>query len=63
MLEYPIDIACEVFTRINTGGTNLSLFEIMVAKHTISIEFDLAREYDWLIDNNGAEKGLRGCWV
>ena len=30
--DYPIDIACEIFTRINTGGTKLTLFEIMVAK-------------------------------
>jgi hypothetical protein len=57
--EYPIDIACEVFTRINTGGTELTLFEIMVAK-TYDQEngFDLAREYEWLIDNKGAEKDL-----
>ena len=57
--EYPIDIACEVFTRINTGGTELTLFEIMVAK-TFDQErgFDLAREYDWLIDNKGAAKDL-----
>jgi hypothetical protein len=31
--EYPIDIATEVFTRINTGGKTLTLFEIMVAKN------------------------------
>jgi len=57
--EYPIDIACEVFTRINTGGTELTLFEIMVAK-TFDQErdFDLAREYEWLVDNKGAEKDL-----
>lgn len=30
--EYDIDTACEIFTRINTGGKELSLFEIMVAK-------------------------------
>lgn len=59
MPEYPIDVACEVFTRINTGGTNLSLFEIMVAKtYDLDREFDLAREYEWLVDNNGAEKDL-----
>ena len=57
--EYPIDIACEVFTRINTGGTELTLFEIMVAKtYDRERDFDLAREYDWLIDNKGAEKDL-----
>ncbi len=58
--NYPIDIACEVFTRINTGGTPLSLFEIMVAKtYDVQRGFDLAHEYEWLIDNNGAnEKDL-----
>ena len=30
--EAPIEIATEVFTRINTGGKSLTLFEIMVAK-------------------------------
>lgn len=30
--EAPIDIATEIFTRINVGGKPLSLFEIMVAK-------------------------------
>ena len=58
--DYPIDIACEIFTRINTGGTELSLFEIMVAKtYDVERDFDLAREYERLIDNNGApEKDL-----
>ena len=48
--RYSIDIATEVFTRINTGGTELHLFEIMVAK-TYSEErnFDLSDEYDRLI--------------
>ena len=60
MDAYPIDIACEVFTRINTGGTDLTLFEIMVAKtYDLDRNFDLAREYEQLIDNNGApEKDL-----
>lgn len=59
--EYPIDIACEIFTRINTGGTELTLFEIMVAKtYDVERNFDLAHEYEWLIDNNGApEKDLQ----
>lgn len=50
--SYPIDIACEVFTRINTGGKELSLFEIMVAK-TFDQEknFDLSAKYESLIDN------------
>ena len=30
--EVPIDVATEIFTRINVGGKPLSLFEIMVAK-------------------------------
>ena len=57
--DYPIDVACEIFTRINTSGTELTLFEIMVAK-TYDQErgFDLAREYEWLVDNKGAEKDL-----
>ncbi len=57
--DYPIDIACEVFTRINTGGTELTLFEIMVAK-TFDLErkFDLANKYQHLIDNNSREKDL-----
>lgn len=57
--DYPIDIACDVFTRINTGGTELTLFEIMVAKtYDQASGFDLAREYDWLIENDGSEKDL-----
>lgn len=57
--EYPIDIATEVFTRINTGGTELTLFEIMAAKtYDQERDFDLATEYEWLIDNNGVEKDL-----
>ena len=59
MPGYPIDVACEVFTRINTGGTQLSLFEIMAAKtYDIERKFDLAEQYNWLIDNGGAEKDL-----
>jgi uncharacterized protein with ParB-like and HNH nuclease domain len=30
--DVPIDVATEIFTRINVGGIPLSLFEIMVAK-------------------------------
>lgn len=54
--HYPIDIACEIFTRINTGGTELTLFEIMVAK-TFDQErgFDLAWEYAQLIDADSQE--------
>ena len=48
--EVPIDVATEIFTRINEGGKPLSVFEIMVAK-TFDIErkFDLAEAYDALI--------------
>ncbi len=57
--DYPIDVACEVFTRINTGGTELTLFEIMVAKtYDEERDFDLAKKYDWLVNNKGAEKDL-----
>ncbi len=57
--DYPIDIACEVFTRINTSGTELTLFEIMVAKtYDIQKDFDLSQEYDLLLNNNGKGKDL-----
>ena len=58
--HYPIDVACEVFTRVNTGGTELTLFEIMVAKtYDAASGFDLAKEYSYLIDNNGTDKDLQ----
>ena len=45
--QYSIDVATDVFTRINTGGKDLSLFEIMAAKtYSDSRQFDLAEEYD-----------------
>jgi hypothetical protein len=48
--EAPIDIATEVFTRINVGGKKLTLFEIMIAKtYDYSKEFDLATKYRELI--------------
>jgi len=48
-----------VFTRINTGGTQLTLFEIMVAKtYDQDRKFDLAVEYERLLDSNGEEKDL-----
>jgi len=57
--EYPIDVACEIFTRINTGGTELSLFEIMVAKtYDQTKKFDLADECDKLIENENDAKDL-----
>lgn len=56
----PIDVATEVFTRLNVGGRALTLFEIMVAKtyHIFpadpaneqpkDITFDLAEKYEEL---------------
>jgi hypothetical protein len=60
----PIDVATEVFTRLNVGGKALTLFEIMVAKtyHIFQIPtntktvdnkeqiFDLSEKYDELND-------------
>jgi len=50
--DAPIEIATEIFTRINVGGKPLSLFEIMVAK-TFDQEkrFDLSEKFQELIDN------------
>lgn len=39
-----IDVACEIFERINTTGTELDVFDIMVAK-TWSEDFDLRENY------------------
>ena len=48
--EAPIDIATEIFTRLNTEGKSLSVFEIMVAKtFDINRDFDLSEKYDQLI--------------
>ena len=48
--DVTIDVATEVFTRINVGGKRLTLFEIMVAK-TFDMEkdFDLSEKYDKLV--------------
>ncbi|MFM7600711.1 MAG: DUF262 domain-containing protein [Pseudanabaena sp.] len=50
--DAPIDIATEIFTRINVGGKPLSLFEIMAAK-TFDYEknFDLREKFQELIDS------------
>jgi hypothetical protein len=49
--EVPIDIATEIFTRINVTGKPLSVFEIMVAKtFDAKREFDLSEEFEELID-------------
>ncbi|WP_163536353.1 DUF262 domain-containing protein [Gracilibacillus sp. YIM 98692] len=42
-----IDVATEVFTRLNVGGKDLSVFEIMVAKtYDAERDFDLSEQYD-----------------
>lgn len=57
--NYPLDIACEVFTRINTGGTELTLFEVMVAKtFDNDRNFDLLARYETLLDSNNHGKDL-----
>ena len=49
--DVPIDVATEIFTRINVGGTPLTLFEIMVAKtYDEARNFDLAQQFDELVD-------------
>lgn len=49
--DYPLEVACEVFARINTGGKELSVFEIMVAKtYDEKLGFDLAAQFDFLRD-------------
>lgn len=46
-----IDIATEVFTRINTSGKSLTVFDIMVAKTYDEVQgFDLSEKYRALID-------------
>lgn len=59
--NYPIEVACEVFTRVNTGGQQLDLFEIMVAK-TFDQErnFDLRERYDTLVSSDDG-KDLENC--
>lgn len=55
--DYPIEVACEIFSRINTGGKSLSVFEIMVAKtYDESKKFDLAERYEVLRDGSDDEK-------
>jgi Protein of unknown function DUF262 len=55
--DYPIEIACEVFTRINTGGKTLTVFEIMVAKtYDEKKKFDLAERFEILRDGSDEEK-------
>lgn len=48
--EAPIEVATEIFTRLNVSGKPLSVFEIMVAKTFDSKRnFDLAEKYKELI--------------
>lgn len=55
--DYPIEVACEVFSRINTGGKALTVFEIMVAKtYDEAKGFDLAQKYEVLRDGSDEEK-------
>ena len=55
--DYPIEVACEVFSRINTGGRALTVFEIMVARtYDESRGFDLAEKYKLLCDGADDEK-------
>lgn len=50
--DAPIDVATEIFTRINVGGKPLTLFEIMVAKtYDESTKFDLAEKFQELVSN------------
>lgn len=54
--DHPIDVAVDVFTRINTAGTELTLFEIMVAKtYDETRRFDLAERYNLLVEGDGFE--------
>ena len=50
--DVPLDVATEIFTRINVGGKPLTLFEIMVAK-TFDADkgFDLSEKFDELVDS------------
>ena len=58
--DYPIDIATEVFSRINTGGKTLTVFEIMVAKTYDEIrDFDLVARFEELRDGIDEENGGR----
>ncbi len=50
--DVPIHVATESFTRINVGGTPLTLFEIMVAKtYDETRNFDLAKKFEELVEH------------
>lgn len=59
MKDSTIDVATEVFERLNVGGRRLSVFEIMVAKtYDTESNFDLAEKYKTLItDLQGVDYG------
>ena len=47
-----IEIAADIFTRINTGGLSLTLFEIMVAKtYDLKRDFDLDKKFKALLED------------
>ncbi len=48
--DVPIDVATDIFTRINEGGKPLTPFEIMVAKTYVEDKFDLAKACDELLE-------------
>lgn len=49
--DVSIDVASDIFTRVNVGGKPLTLFEIMVAKtYDYDSNFDLSEKFDNLID-------------
>ena len=48
--DAPIDVATEIFTRLNVGGEPLSVFEIMVAKtYDPEKNFDLSEKFNELV--------------
>lgn len=52
-----IDSAIEVFTRINTGGQTLTLFEIMSAKtYDEELDFDMEDKFQKLLDDLAESK-------
>ncbi len=49
--DAPLDVATEIFTRINVGGKPLSVFEVMVAKtYDQTTSFDLQEKYNALME-------------
>lgn len=49
--EASIDVATEIFTRLNVGGKDLTVFEIMVAKtFDADREFDLSEKYEEVLE-------------